>query len=70
MLTEFTVRGMHCISCKNLIEEDLGELPGVHAVNVDLPGGRARVEYDEKAVTPNTMIKKIAELGYQAEVAA
>jgi copper chaperone CopZ len=67
MVTEFKVAGMHCISCKNLIEEDLGEMPGVRAISVDLPGGRARVDFNEQQITINQLIEKIAELGYQAE---
>jgi copper chaperone CopZ len=70
MQTEFTVKGMHCVSCKNLIEEDLGEMPGVRGVLVDLNGGRAHIDYDEQTVTPKLLMQKIGELGYHAEVAA
>ena len=68
MHTDLIVRGMHCMSCKNLIEEDLGDLPGVKSVLVDLYGGRAHVEYDEELVTPKILVQQITELGYQAEI--
>ena len=69
MITEFKVSGMHCDSCKNLIEEEVGEMSGVRSVRVDLPGKQAIVDYDEEAVSPKMLIQQIAELGYQAEVA-
>lgn len=69
MVTELKVKGMHCMSCKHLIEEDLADLPGVRSVSVDLAGGRARVDYDEQQVKTETLIEKITALGYQAEPA-
>jgi copper chaperone CopZ len=69
MLTELNLRGMHCTACKNLIEAELEEIPGVVSIQVDLAGERARVEYHEEQVALNTLIDKIAELGYQAEAA-
>jgi copper chaperone CopZ len=67
MLTELKVRGMHCMSCKNLIEEDLAELPGVATISVDLAGERAQIDYDPTQIELTTLINKISELGYQAE---
>ncbi|MEW6737107.1 MAG: heavy metal-associated domain-containing protein [Acidobacteriota bacterium] len=70
MLTNFAVKGMHCLSCKSLIEEELSELPGVHKIGVDFAAGRAWVDYDEQTVKPEMIVEKISQLGYRAEVAA
>ncbi len=69
MQTELKVNGMHCMSCKNLIEEEIAEVPGVQSVRVDLAGARAALEYDETQVALATLIDKTKALGYQAEAA-
>ncbi|MYM19360.1 hypothetical protein GSY69_05095 [Brevibacterium sp. 5221] len=45
MSTEhYTVTGMTCEHCVRAVSQELGALPGVESVDVDLvPGGRSRV---------------------------
>lgn len=35
MQTTFTVQGMHCASCKHLIEDISSEIPGVESASLD-----------------------------------
>lgn len=60
MMTTYNITGMHCASCKELIEEVCGELPGVQSCTVDASTGVAQITHDgsfstrsfQKAITP------------------
>ena len=41
--TDYTVRGMTCQHCVRAVTEEVGALPGVTDVQVELDGGRLRV---------------------------
>ncbi len=41
------IQGMHCTSCKALIEDVCGELPGVTSCDVDVTAGTATLEHEE-----------------------
>jgi P-type Cu+ transporter len=61
---ELSVTGMHCASCAALIEEVLGEQPGLLAAQVDLAAERAAVTFDESVTDLRAVQSAIAELGY------
>ncbi|MBI5794504.1 heavy-metal-associated domain-containing protein [Candidatus Uhrbacteria bacterium] len=44
--TILEITGMHCTSCKKLIEDVCKEVSGVHACTVDVQAGKATVEHD------------------------
>ncbi len=46
MKTLITIKGMHCGSCKALIEEVSQDVAGVTACIVDLKKGNAEVEHE------------------------
>jgi copper chaperone CopZ len=59
---EYTVQGMTCAHCVASVREEVSEVPGVEAVDVDLASGRMTVEgagVDESAVRA-----AVAEAGY------
>jgi copper chaperone len=63
---EYTVQGMTCSHCVLSVREEVSEVPGVSAVDVDLTSGRLTVtgaDVDEQAVRA-----AVADAGY--EVAA
>lgn len=62
MMTTYTITGMHCASCKELIEEVCGELPGVQSCTVDASTGVARVEHDG-SLTTRSFQEALAQLG-------
>ena len=64
--SEYTVRGMTCSHCVLSVREEVSEVAGVSAVDVDLTSGRLTVTgtaVDEQAVR-----RAVADAGY--EVAA
>ncbi|MFH1427609.1 MAG: sulfite exporter TauE/SafE family protein, partial [Patescibacteria group bacterium] len=62
----FKIAGIHCASCKTLIETEIDVLAGVKDINVNYKSGEANVEFDEKIITENEIIKQINKLNYQA----
>jgi copper chaperone len=62
------ITGMHCSSCVALIEETLGDRPGIESINVDLEAGKAELSYDLDAIRLDDVCSTIAGLGYGASV--
>ncbi|MEK6899617.1 MAG: heavy metal-associated domain-containing protein [Nanoarchaeota archaeon] len=48
MKTTITIKGMHCKSCKMLIEDACSEIAGVKSCTVDFNTGKAVIEHDGK----------------------
>lgn len=65
MKTIFTITGMHCTSCEQLINLTLGELPGVKNVQTSYGDGECLLESDQP-LDPQSVTNAIVELGYQA----
>lgn len=61
--TTYAVEGMTCGHCVSSVQEEVGAVPGVEAVHVDLAAGRMTVtgDVDEAAVSA-----AVAEAGYTA----
>lgn len=64
--TTYTVHGMTCSHCVLSVREEVSEVPGVSAVDVDLASGRLTVA--GSAVDARAVHVAVAEAGY--EVAA
>ena len=47
MQTTLQITGMHCASCKKLIESVSKDIPGVQNCEVDFATGKAIVTHDE-----------------------
>jgi copper ion binding protein len=63
---DYTVQGMTCSHCVLSVREEVSEVPGVSAVDVDLASGRMIVTGQN--VTDDAVRDAVAEAGY--EVAA
>ncbi|KUP96059.1 heavy-metal-associated domain-containing protein [Thermobifida cellulosilytica] len=62
--TTITVTGMTCGHCVSSVKEEIGELPGVTDVRVDLASGR--VEIDSAAPLDAEQLRSaVAEAGYE-----
>src|SRR6266852_37488 len=61
----FEISGMHCAACAVRNERTLRKIPGVRDANVNLGTRRARVEFDEAAVSEPALRKAITENGYE-----
>ncbi len=59
----FPIVGMHCASCKKLIELKVAELEGVTSVNVDFATEKMTVEYDQQKVSVKDLKQAVASAG-------
>jgi len=64
----FPIKGMHCASCVNLLEEALKKVAGVSQANVNLATAKATVVYDPQKVTDKHLESAVANVGYQAMI--
>ncbi len=62
MTTTLKITGMHCASCKSLIEDVCGDVKGVRSVSVDPRTGMATIDHDE-TLDPAVLVKEIRGLG-------
>ena len=64
MTTSFTVTGMTCGHCVSSVREELSEVPGVTAVEVDLASGGLTVT-SEAPVDDSVVRDAVIEAGYE-----
>lgn len=60
------IEGMHCHRCEQVIKKALGDVPGVHEVEVDFLSGQASILYDPNQVKIRQLIDSLGETGYRA----
>ncbi|HXV21790.1 MAG TPA: cation transporter [Desulfuromonadales bacterium] len=65
-LAEFSVQNLSCGSCVQNIQNALGGVKGVGAVEVSVTSSRARVEYAPARIDAATIAGRITEAGYPA----
>lgn len=63
--SEFTVTGMTCTNCETHVREEVSEVAGVTAVEVDHTTGRLSVT-SNAPVDPAAVIAAVGEAGYTA----
>lgn len=63
----FTVSGMDCAACAAQIENRLKSLKGVRAASVNFGSERLRLEYAPEAIDPETALRALKKLGYDAQ---
>ena len=66
---KFDIQGMTCSSCQAHVQRDVEKLDGVKKVNVNLLSNNMDVEYDEKVISSDDIIKAVVEAGYGASLA-
>ncbi|HVX93153.1 MAG TPA: heavy metal translocating P-type ATPase, partial [Candidatus Dojkabacteria bacterium] len=55
--------GMHCSSCKNLIEKKLSKVDGIHNISVNYGSEKVTIEYDENMINKEDIKNHISHLG-------
>jgi copper chaperone CopZ len=65
-LAEFSVQNLSCGSCVQNIQNALGGVKGVGAVEVSVTTGRARVEYAPASIDASRIAEHISGAGYPA----
>ena len=69
MKTKFDIQGMTCSSCSAHVERAVKNLQGIQQVNVNLLSNNMIVEYDEKIINNEDIIKAVIDAGYGASIA-
>lgn len=64
----FSVTGMHCTSCRLLIDETLEDLPGITGSETSVRAGRTVVDIDDTLCTPAQVAAAITAAGYPAHL--
>jgi copper ion binding protein len=64
MTTTYTVKGMTCGHCVNAVSTEIGALPGVTGVDVDLTSGAVTVT-SEQPLDPGAVRAAVDEAGYE-----
>lgn len=59
------IKGVHCVSCKILIETEINALPGVKNIKVDYKTGQCQLEFDESKISQKKIIAEIIKLNYK-----
>ncbi|MBN6057230.1 heavy-metal-associated domain-containing protein [Nonomuraea sp. RK-328] len=65
----YTVKGMTCGHCVSSVKEEVGEVPGVTGVEVDLQSGLLTVA-SEQPVEQARIVAAVEEAGYAVEGAS
>lgn len=60
----FTVKGMHCASCANIIQKTLAKVPGVASVEVNYGTETAKISMDTDHIDHDILSAKLEPLGY------
>ncbi|WP_310602827.1 heavy metal translocating P-type ATPase [Anaerosporobacter sp.] len=63
--TTLQVDGMTCAACSSGVERVVNKQQGVETCEVNLTTGKARIIYDEKQITVDTIKEKIVKAGFQ-----
>ena len=59
----YPLLGMHCASCKRLIETMVSELPGINSVSVNYASEKIHIEYDESQVSIEEISNAVKQAG-------
>jgi copper chaperone CopZ len=62
--TTITVTGMSCGGCASSVREEIGDIPGVDAVEVELRSGTVFIESDGP-IEPVAIKNAVEEAGYR-----
>ncbi|WP_283134080.1 heavy-metal-associated domain-containing protein [Rhizohabitans arisaemae] len=62
--SQFTVSGMTCGHCVMSVKEEVGQIPGVKEIDVDLASGTVKV-VSEGPVDTDAVRAAVTEAGYQ-----
>jgi len=60
----YKIKGMHCASCAGIIERTFKKTDGVSSVEVNYGTEVAKISFDDKKMSSETLSKKIEPLGY------
>lgn len=59
-----TAPDISCAHCQQTIERELGALPGVQSVAVDVPSKRVDITYNPEQTSETQVVARLDEAGY------
>jgi copper chaperone CopZ len=59
-----TAPDISCEHCQRTIERELGALPGVETVSVDIPGKLVDVAFDPERTSQEAIVARLEDEGY------
>jgi len=59
------IDGMRCVSCTMLVDGDLEDLKGVKSSKTNFAKAECEVEFDEKEVNIERIVKTVSGTGYK-----
>lgn len=62
------IKGMHCVSCSNIIENRLKKIDGINEIEVSYATETAKINYDENKISTNKIYEEIEKSGYKVDV--
>jgi len=65
MKKEFTISGMHCASCAANIQNNLKKEKGIDSASVNFATEKASVEFDDKTIDEDGIIRAIEKVGFK-----
>jgi copper chaperone len=65
--TTLSVPTISCGHCKSSIEGAVGELAGIHRVEVAIEDKQVDVEFDEATIDLDTIVQAIEDQGYDVQ---
>lgn len=65
--TIIKIKGMHCKSCKMLIEDILEDKKGINSINVNLEDNEAKIDFNEKYISLKDINNLISNEGFEVE---
>ncbi len=65
--TKINIEGIHCKSCKTLIESEIDVLAGVKEVEVNHQTGQTTLEFDDQKISKTKIFKAIEKLNYKVK---
>ncbi|MBD3156073.1 MAG: hypothetical protein GF368_05480 [Candidatus Aenigmarchaeota archaeon] len=66
MEMELKTKGMHCVSCERVIQDNLMGLDGVKNVKANYTNEKTKIEFDSNKTNEKEIMKVIRKAGYDA----
>ncbi|HHU12409.1 MAG TPA: heavy metal translocating P-type ATPase [Clostridiaceae bacterium] len=64
-MSQYAIRGMTCAACQAAVEKQVGKLPGIQSVSVNLLTGSMDVDYDRAVLTDGEIREAVERAGYE-----
>ncbi|KKP78608.1 MAG: hypothetical protein A2271_01890 [Candidatus Moranbacteria bacterium RIFOXYA12_FULL_35_19] len=67
MKKKIYIKGMHCVACEKILEDELAHVPFVKEVKADRKKGEVEIRYGEKEPSTLAIKEMVKKIGYEAQ---